>query len=252
MKVIIIEDEINAYHYLKTCIQSSRNNIEVIAHIESVEDAVNWLYNNPQPDLIFLDIQLSDGLSFEIFEHVDIECPIIFTTAFNQYALDAFKVNSVDYLLKPIHIDDLERALVKFEKLNHKANVSINSQLSNLIQKLNQQTKQRCLVKKGSHYEFIDTEDIKFVHSDDGITLLYSQDGHRYIYNKTIEKLIKNLDPNIFFQINRGQIININSISKVQSYYNQRLKINLRTPTKGIELLVTRSKVGKFKEWLDQ
>ena len=143
MKVLIIEDEVNAFEYLQTIIQQIKPEYKVLEHLESVEESVNWLHQNEAPDLIFLDIQLSDGLSFEIFKHVNVTSPIIFTTAFDQYAIDAFKVNSIDYLLKPIHKDELGRALDKFEKHNNSVNNDLSNQIQSIYSQLNQQKKHR-------------------------------------------------------------------------------------------------------------
>lgn len=252
MKILIIEDEINAYQYLQTIVTKLKPETQVLEHIESVQDAVNWLHQNDHPDLIFLDIQLSDGLSFEIFKHVKVSTPIIFTTAFDQYAIDAFKVNSIDYLLKPIHIDDLKQALDKFEQHQLQVDQDLSQQLQKVFSKLNSQKKNRCLIKKGNHFEFINTKDIAFVHSEDGLTFLFTVDGSRHIYSNTVEGFFNNLDETLFFQINRGQIVNINAIQKIHPYFNQRLKLELNVNQKDIELLVSRPKAPAFKVWVDQ
>ncbi|MCB0579441.1 MAG: response regulator, partial [Phaeodactylibacter sp.] len=159
MNTLIVEDEINAFQYLEASLKKIDPAIQVLAHLESVEDTVNWLLDNPAPDLIFLDIELSDGRSFEIFEHIDVQAPIIFTTAYDQYAIEAFRQNSIGYLLKPIHVDELRRALDKYNRLRPApAEASLPAQLQAVFRKLNQQKKLRCLVKKGSHYEFINIE----------------------------------------------------------------------------------------------
>lgn len=252
MKVLIIEDEINAFEYLQTISKKVKPETEVLAHLESVEDAVNWLHQNQHPDLIFLDIQLSDGLSFEIFKHVEVNVPIIFTTAYDQYAIDAFKVNSIDYLLKPIHIDDLRKALDKFDQQQLKVNDDLSQQLQAIFGQLNTQKKNRCLIKKGNSFEFINTKDIAFVHSEEGLTFLYTFNGARHLYSNTVEGLFSSLDPVIFFQINRGQIVNVNAIQKIHLYFNQRLKLQLKPEKANIEFLVSRPKTPAFKVWMDQ
>lgn len=251
MKILIVEDEINAYQYLRGMLQKVRPDVQVLAHLESVEDAVNWLSQNPAPDLIFLDIELSDGRSFEIFEHVQVDAPIIFTTAYDQYAIEAFKLNSIGYLLKPIHVDDLRKAIEKYERTRPAANDQLAAQLQSVFGKLNQQKKQRCLVKKGNHFEFINIADIACVHSDDGLTFLYTFEGQRHLYANTVEGLMTGLDGQQFYQINRGQIVNIGAIQKIHPYFNQRMKLDLSVKVPDVEFLVSRSNLQGFREWVD-
>lgn len=251
MKVIIIEDEINAFEYLKSILLKIDKEIEILEHLDSVQDSVNYLSQAPSPDLIFLDIQLADGLSFEIFNHVKISAPIIFTTAFDQYAIDAFKFNSIDYLLKPIHLDDLKKALDKYKDHHARQEVDLSSQLKTLLGDFNRKKKNRCLVKRGNHFEFVDVVDIAFVHSEESITFLHTKDNRRHIYADTVEGLMSSLDPYEFFQINRHQIIRISSIQKIHPHFNQRLKLELNLPSGEIEFLVSRSKLKLFKAWVD-
>lgn len=251
MKILIVEDEINAFQYLRDILKKVRPDIQILAHLESVEDAVNWLMDNESPDLIFLDIELSDGRSFEIFEHVEVEAPVIFTTAYDQYAIEAFKLNSIGYLLKPIHVDDLRKTLDKFERTRPSLNVQLSAQLQSVFGKLNQQKKLRCLVKKGNHFEFINMADIACVHSDEGLTFLHTFQGQRHLYTNTVEGLMASLDSQAFFQINRGQIVNINAIKKIHPYFNQRMKLELSVLVTGVEFLVSRSCLQGFKEWVD-
>lgn len=251
MKILIIEDEINAFEYLQSIIQRLQPDVEVVAHLESVEDSINWLHQNEAPDLIFLDIQLADGLSFEIFNHVEVKTPIIFTTAFDQYAIDAFKVNSIDYLLKPIHIDDLKQALDKFEQQQLVTNQNLSTQLAAIFGQLQQPKKHRCLIKKGNHFEFINIADIAFVNSEDGLTFLHTFDHKRHLYNHPAKKLMEQLDTTTFFQINRGQIVNINAIQKIHPYFNNRLKLELTVLTKDVALIVSRPKIQLFRAWVD-
>lgn len=251
MNIVIIEDEMNAFEYLEKSILQLEPKANIIKHIESVEEAVNWLHKESAVDLIFLDIQLSDGLSFEIFNHVDVTAPIIFTTAYDQYAIDAFKVNSIDYLLKPIHIDDLERALQKYKTRRSTVDTDLTNQIMYLFNKENKQIKHRCLVKKGNHFEYINIQDIAFINSEDGLTFLHSFDKKRHLYSKTIENLKSILDPKVFFQISRAQIVNINAIEKIHLHFNQRMKIELNNMDDSKDLIVSRSKVKEFRDWLD-
>ncbi|MEM1328233.1 MAG: LytTR family DNA-binding domain-containing protein [Bacteroidota bacterium] len=251
MTAIIIEDEINAYQYLSSSLQKVRSQLEILVHLESVEDSLNWLSSNPHPDLVFMDIQLSDGLSFEIFNHVSIESAIIFTTAYDQYAIDAFKFNSIDYLLKPIHIKDLTAAIDKFERAQFQINTQLTDQIKRLFASKTAAKKNRCLVKKGNHYEFVEVDDIAFVQSEDGLTFLHTFNGQRHIYTKTVEALMELLSEAQFFQINRAQIVNISAIQKIHPYFNQRMKIEPLPKFGEAELLVSRSRVPAFKVWMD-
>ncbi len=248
MRILIVEDEINAFEYLERVVCKLRPQFQIVEHLDSVEDTINWLTNNEPPDLIFLDIQLSDGISFEIFNHIEITSPIIFTTAYDQFALKAFKVNSVDYLLKPINEEDLLKAIRKFEA--GKQVSPISKQLSNLLEIVQPKVKNRFLVKKGNHFEFVNANTISYINSDDSLTFLYTQQNLRHMYTKTIQDLAVSLDTQQFFQINRKQIINIDNIKKIHPFLNQRLKVELDVDT-DIEFVVSRSKMAEFKSWVD-
>lgn len=247
MKTLIVEDEINACEYLRTLISKHMPECEIVDHLDSVQETINWLHNNEEPDLIFLDIQLSDGISFEIFNHVTITTPIIFTTAYDQFALQAFKVNSIDYLLKPISEEDL---IAAHKKLMIREKSNKNNELSTLFKNFSSGKKNRCLVKKGNHFEFINVDDIAYINSDDSITFLHCKNGKRHIYTKTLQVLMDELDDKEFFQINRKQIVHIESISKIYPYLNQRLKVDLSTPS-NLEFIVARNRMTEFKEWVD-
>lgn len=248
MRVLIIEDEINAYEYLKTTLKKLRPDYRVVGHIDSVEDAINWFINEQAPDLIMLDIQLSDGISLEIFNHVKVETPIIFTTAFDQYAVKAFKLNSIDYLLKPINQEELLAAIEKLESIPQESQnrTDINGLMGSFIKG----QRNRCLVKKGNHYEFIGVDDIAYVNSEDSLTFLHTIDKKRHIYTKTIQSLIEELNPQKFFQINRKQIVHIEGIQKIHPFLNQRLLLELNTPHDQ-QFVVSRAKVAEFKSWID-
>ena len=251
MKYLIIEDEINACEYIRDLLKRLRPEGIMMDHLDSVEESINWLNNTKeQPDLIFMDIQLSDGLSFEIFDHVDVTCPIIFTTAYDQFAIQAFKVNGLDYLLKPISPEDMESALEKFDNQNTKSSNSNFDQLSALVSAMNTQKKNRFLIKKGNHFEFIEVNDIAFVHSEDSLTFLFTKDGKRHMYSKTISEIETALDPKLFFRINRGQMVHVDAIAKIHPYFNQRLKVELSAKTE-IEFIVSRNKMMEFKGWVD-
>jgi DNA-binding LytR/AlgR family response regulator len=248
MNVLIVEDEINAFEYLERMISKLRPSFTITKHLDSVEDTINWLTSNQAPDLIFLDIQLSDGISFEIFSHIEVGSPIIFTTAYDQFALKAFKFNSVDYLLKPINEEDLLGAITKFESGNKVP--PLKAQLSELLDTVKPQKKNRFLVKRGNHFEFINANHISYINSDDSLTFLYTNENIRHLYAKTIQDLALSLDKKQFFQINRKQIININHIKKIHPFLNQRLKVELNVDA-SIDFIVSRSKMTEFKDWVD-
>jgi len=252
MNCIIIEDEYNAYAYLQKLLTMLIPDVQILSHIESVEGAVNWFSQNVHPNLVFMDIQLSDGKSFEIFNHVQINAPIIFTTAYDQYALDAFKYNSIDYLLKPIHKTDLQKSLGKYQKQHFAFDTKLSEQIKSLFATNEKKKKNRCLVKKANHYEYIDVKDIAYVYSEDGITFLHTFDKQRHIYSKSVEKLMDMLDEEQFFQISRSQIINISAIEKIHPLLNQRMKIEIHAKHGNPELVVNRTKIKEFRAWLDE
>lgn len=253
MKIVIIEDEKNAREYLIKLLIDVAPDAEIVEQLDSVKSAVNFFATNPTVDLVFLDIQIADGLSFEIFNYVDISAPIIFTTAYDQYALEAFKLHSVDYLLKPIMPEDLKQAILQYKNYWQQENKESSDGISELIKTLKQPpVKQRCLVKKGGHYEYVNVKDIAFINSSDSLTFLHTFEGNRYIYTKTLEQLYHELDKTLFFQINRSQVLNSSAIKEIHPFLNQRLKIMLNTPVKNeLEFIVSRKRMANFKEWID-
>ena len=253
MKVVIVEDEINAFEYLKSSLTKIIRDLEVVQHLESIKASVNFFQSNEDFDLIFMDIQIADGLSFEIFNHVTVKKPIIFTTAYDQYAVDAFKVHSVDYLLKPIHIDDLTKSIEKYRSLYKASSVDTSDKLLEMMSQLNKKKKNRCLVKKGGHFEYVSVTDIAYVVSEDSITFLHTFDGSRYMYAKTVEQLYEELDHDDFFQINRSQIVNCQAVSQIHPFLNQRLKLQLsHKGSDASDFIVSRKRMTEFKEWMDK
>jgi DNA-binding LytR/AlgR family response regulator len=250
MKILIIEDEIRAANQLQRMLKECCFDYELIGIIDTVEDTVLWFQKNSAPDLVFMDIQLADGLSFEIFQKIEVEAPIIFTTAFDQYAIQAFKVNSIDYLLKPIQKDDLNNALDKFLKSNkHAMNTSaILKQLLDSMQSINK--REGILVKEGSGFAQVKISDILYFYSEESVTFGVTS-NKRYIIDETIDQLYGSLDYNHFFRINRGQLISKNSIRKIDSYFNHRVKLSISNP-RNQEFIVSRQKTGDFKEWLNK
>lgn len=254
MKVLIIEDEVPAAEKLERYLLKYDPASKIIATIDTNSKAVEWLTENQdQIDLIFMDIQLIDGLSFQIFQQVKVRKPVIFTTAFNEFALDAFKVNGIDYLLKPITFTDLSASLKKLESLreqlhfNKEQTERVQQAFSNLKTK---EYKSRFMVKLGEHIRSITTDQISMLYADGRDVYLVTNQSRKFIIDYTLESLEDILDPKIFFRLNRTFILNINAIKDVLVYSNSRLKITL-TQEFDKEIIVSREKVGDFKEWFD-
>jgi len=252
MKILIVEDEPLAAAQLAANIAVLKPGAQILAVCDTVKSAVDWLQKNPAPDLSFFDIQLGDGLSFEIFEKIDFRQPVIFITAFNQYAIQAFKVNSIDYLLKPIDRNELERALTKFDNLSQpKANGITAHAMEELISSLKKKTyKERFLVKVGTHLRVAETTDILYFYSFQKGTFLKLNDGKDYLLDQSLEQIEELVDPAAFFRINRKYLVSLKCISDVISYSNSRLKLKVQHPIDD-EFLVAREKVKDFKEWLE-
>jgi DNA-binding LytR/AlgR family response regulator len=250
MKTVIIEDEKPAARRLSRML--SELGVEPIAMLHSVEESINWFLNNEHPDLLFLDIQLSDGLSFDIFEEVEIKSAIIFITAYDEYALKAFKLNSIDYLLKPIDNEELENAINQFKEL--RSNTSKNSlnieQIKQLIAPVKKNYKSRFTVKIGPHLKMINVDAIECFYSENKATNIYTTDNRTYLIEDTLEQLEDKLAPTTFFRVNRQHFININAIKDIISYSNSRLKVRLNSFNDS-EIIVSRERVKDFKTWID-
>ncbi|SHH56741.1 two component transcriptional regulator, LytTR family [Chryseolinea serpens] len=254
MKVLIIEDEIPAAEKLERYLLKYDATTTVAAILDTVESAVAWLRDHQnEVDLIFMDIQLKDGLSFQIFQQVPVKKPVIFTTAFNEFALDAFKVSSIDYLLKPITFTDLSAALKKLESLREQLHQPKDQpeRMQALVANLKtKEYKTRFMVKLGEHIRSITTDQIGLFYADGRDVYLVTTQNRKFIIDYTLESLEDILDPKIFFRLNRTFILNINAIKDVLVYSNSRLKITL-VQEFDKEIIVSREKVGDFKEWFD-
>ncbi|PIQ22523.1 MAG: DNA-binding response regulator [Cytophagales bacterium CG18_big_fil_WC_8_21_14_2_50_42_9] len=253
MKVLIIEDEKLAADRLASLIKQYDANIEIIGKIGSVRKAAETINIIYQPDLIFMDIQLGDGLSFEIFEKTEIKCPVIFTTAYDEYAIRAFKVNSIDYLLKPIDADELAVAIDKFKVLRktEKAapNLALLEQAMQLLGK-QQQYKNRFVIKIGEHIKYVPTENIDFFFSMEKATFLQTKENKRFVIDYPLDQLENMVNPKDFFRINRAYLVGLTSIQDIISYSNSRLKTVLRNSPEP-DIVVSRDKVTAFKDWLE-
>ena len=250
MRVLLIEDEDLAAWSLIAKLQRLDPAIEVVATLDTVKAAVDWFRANPAPDLAFFDIQLADGLSFDIFEQVKVPCPIIFTTAYDAYALRAFKVNSVDYLLKPIVQEDLAQAFSKLRQLRGAATLDAGA-IQQMVQLLKTRSyKTRFLVKIGDHLSAVAAEEIDYFFGENKIVWLRHQNGRKYPVDYTLEQLEDLLDPAHFFRLNRQYIAAIDAIKDAVSYSNSRLKLTLKNPFNDDDVLVSREKVEAFKQWM--
>ncbi|MBT8281377.1 MAG: LytTR family DNA-binding domain-containing protein [Muriicola sp.] len=252
MNVIIIEDEKPAARRLARML--SELGLEASKTLHSVEESLQWFQNNAHPDLIFLDIQLSDGLSFEIFELLEIKSAIIFTTAFDEYALQAFKLNSIDYLLKPIDEEELEKAVAKFREQNSVASPKMAVDFEDikklLVNPIDREYKKRFTVRVGQHLKIIHADDVECFYSENKGTYAATTEGRSYLLDKPLEQLESELTPKLFFRVSRKYVININHIRDIISYTNSRLQIKLHKTTDQ-EIIVSRERVKDFKLWLE-
>ena len=256
MKVLIVEDEPFAQQELKRLLSATNGDITVLGCIDSVEETLAWLRSNPLPDLIFLDIQLSDGLSFEIFKQEQILCPVIFTTAFDEYAIQAFKVNSIDYLLKPVKQSELNAALEKFDKVRESYQPKTQATfdfglLEQLLAPSRKEYKSRFIARLGDQIKHIDIEDVAWFFAEDNVVFLVTKTNNRYIIDYTLDQVGLQLDPNRFFRINRSYIAAIQNIGKVSRYFNGRLLIEIN-PAAQKQVFVSRAKAQEFIDWLDK
>jgi len=255
MKVVIIEDEKPAIDKLEKMLYDYDNEIQVVGKFGSVDSAVKWISDSSnKTDLFFMDIRLTDGLSFDIFHNVEINKPIIFITAYNEYAIQAFKVNSIDYLLKPLNYEDLYRSMEKIKTLRE--NLPANKEriqydeLSRMLLQLNKDYKTRFMVKVGEHIRSVKAESISLFYAEGRTVYIITQKQNKYIIDYTLEELVKMLDPEIFFRPNRSFILNINAIKDVVVYSNSRLLVLLNFEFEK-EIIVSRDKVVQLKTWFE-
>ncbi|MDP4190818.1 MAG: LytTR family DNA-binding domain-containing protein [Bacteroidota bacterium] len=254
MKIVIIEDEILTLGRMKKMITALDNTAEIISCLDSIEASIDWFNGNASPDLIFMDIQLADGLCFEIFNTVKIDSPVIFTTAYDEYAIQAFRVNSIDYLLKPVKSEDLKRSLDKYKNLKNQFSPGLNgTNLNEILRSISHEQKvykARFLVKTGQNYIKVNCQDIAYFLSENKLTYLTLFNGKKYLIDYTLEDLEKELDPRLFFRISRQSIINVNSVESVHTYFSGSLKLYLH-PKSEDEVIVSRRRAASFKEWMD-
>ena len=248
MNILIIEDEAASAQRLVKMIQSILPKANLSGILESVEASLDWLQNNPTPDLIITDIHLADGLSFEIFQHISIPSPVIFTTAYDQYAIKAFEVNAIDYLLKPIKQTELEKAIKKYESITQSNPINYQELINQLPIEMQPKT-QRLLIRIGNNFKVLDFENIAYFYTQEKISFAITFDGKRYPLDHPLEKLQEMVNPKYFFRINRQFIIHINSIKDMQAYSKSRIKLNLNPPL-NMDIIVSTERSPEFKKWL--
>ncbi|WP_232834941.1 LytR/AlgR family response regulator transcription factor [Pleomorphovibrio marinus] len=249
MEAIIVEDEKLAAERLKRLINKVAPEIRISSMLGTIEETVDFL-KGASPDLIFLDIHLADGSSFEIFEQVKINAPVIFTTAYDEYALKAFEVNSIDYLLKPVDEQSLKKSLDKFEHLNKQFPQGIDQLLFSIKEKTIQY-RQRLMVVYGSKLKAVKVSDVAYFFADNKLIYLMEKSGHSYVLDETLDQLHPTLDPSLFFRVNRGFIVNIDAIAQMNSYSRSRIKIDLM-PKCDKECITSTEKTPDFKAWLSE
>lgn len=250
MRVLIIEDEAPAANRLTRLLQHLPCDCEVVRRLDSVEASVRYLSAAQDIDLIFMDIQLADGLSFSIFEQVQVSTPVIFTTAFDSYTLKAFKVNSVDYLLKPIDEKELGQAVEKYRQLHASGKPAISQTLEKLLQEINApRHKERILIKKGRQLHYLKTDATAYYYADGKLCYAVDFQNNIHLLDNNLNQLEEWLAPQRFFRVNRQLLVNIDSIKKIHTWLGGRLKLEL-SPVARTETVVSRERVGRFKDWL--
>ncbi|WP_343488134.1 LytTR family DNA-binding domain-containing protein [Allomuricauda sp. d1] len=250
MRAVIVEDEEFAAKRLAQLVNELAPEIEVIAELNSVESGSKWFSTNTSPDLIFLDIQLNDGYGFDILDNVADHPPVIFTTAYNEFAIRGFKYNGLDYLLKPIVKDDLKKALEKFHKNVTRNGQSSTKNLEHLKQLFHKEYKHRFMVKVGNQFKSFNVEEIAYFKSHEGMICLYTHKGQSYPIEYTIDQLENILNPIHFFRINRKFMVSVESVVEIHSYFNSRLLLKI-LPKEEEQVVVSRERTTNFKRWLD-
>jgi Response regulator of the LytR/AlgR family len=258
MKVLIIEDEELAVKKLQKTLASVDPGAEVVGVADSIRSSVNWLQTNPTPDLILMDIELADGQSFEIFDKVEVKSTVIFTTSYDEYALKAFKVNSIDYLLKPVQKEDLSAALEKLKNIKSMysatsstpGSLNVDSLVKELQQKLQpKEYRKRFLVKHAQKLVSVDVEEIAYFYSDGRLNFFKTSDNRKFVVDYTMDDLEEMLDPDQYFRISRAFYVSVDSIDQIHDYFGNRLLLHLK-PAVDKEAIVSREKVTEFKKWM--
>jgi len=251
MRTIIIEDEKPAAEKLKKILSQYDDSIQVLATLNSVQTASGWLTQHPLPDLIFMDIELTDGLSFKIFDQCSINCPVIFTTAYDEYWQEALEQNSIDYLLKPIRQEKLELAVNKYKKLKHHFSTTNLDAIQKLfLPSANNEYRKRFLIKKGTDFISVKTEDIAYCYAAHKLVFIIDSKGQRFILDKSLNDLEKELDPAVFYRINRKYLVNVHHIQRIKAHSKSKLLIEL-SPAASEEIVISQENATAFKQWID-
>jgi len=254
MKILLIEDESLAAEKLKSLILDINPEADILAIIDSVDGAIDWFKNNSCPNLVITDIHLADGLCFNIFSEISTQCPIIFATAYDKYAIQAFEVNSIDYLLKPVQKERLEQALNKYTQLNQSQNTEqagLYAEFQKILSQQNKNYKTRFLCKLGNKIKSIPTENIAYFYSQDKMTFIVDKNNQRLPVNNTLDEIDQMIDPSSFFRLNRKYISNFEAIAEIHPYFKGRLKLRLN-PGTADDIVVSTEKSPLFKAWLDR
>src|SRR5690349_16319832 len=253
MNILIVEDEELAQKKLQKTLAAVDSSAKVVGITDSIQSTVEWLRTNSDADLILMDIELADGQSFEVFNQIDVKAPVIFTTSYDEYALKAFKVNSVDYLLKPVQTEDLQAALNKYRKLSEgskKNDMNLEALVSQIKQQLQpKEYRKRFLVKHAQKLVSVDVEEIAYFYSDGRLNFFKTNDNRKFVVDYTMDDLEDMLDPDQFFRISRAFYVAVNSIDQIHDYFGNRLLLNLK-PAVDKEAIVSREKVTDFKKWM--
>jgi DNA-binding LytR/AlgR family response regulator len=253
LNILIIEDEPQAAKRIETLVMELLPSARILDKIDSVKKSVQWFKNNASPDLTLMDIQLADGTSFQIFEQCEVKCPVIFTTAYDEYALKAFKVNSIDYILKPVDKNELSAALKKLETLTRNSDDTrkLLTSIGDVVHKLSKKYKERFVIKVGEHLRTIEVKDILYFYSQDKATFCHTNENRNHILDFTLEQLEDMIDPMVYFRVNRKYFVRAEAIQDIISYSNSRLKLVLKN-SQDSDVIVARERVQEFKQWLDR
>lgn len=249
MRVVIIEDETPAAEKLQKAIRKVDPSVEITAVLPSIADSVSWLKQNPMPELLFMDIQLGDGLSFKIFDEVNISSPVIFCTAFDEYWQDAFEHNSIDYLLKPVKQDKLEAAMNKYDKLKQHFEASFRQLQQWQQQPGSNNSRKRFLVKRGTDYVSVKTEDIAYFYATHKLVCMVDNRNQKFILDQSLADIEKQLDASQFYRVNRKYLVQLNAIKKIKSYPKSKLQLEVE-PATSEEIIISQENVAGFKEWM--
>jgi two-component system, LytTR family, response regulator LytT len=253
MKILIVEDEPLGAETLVQYVKEIDASIQVAGITESIRGTVEWLQQNPAPDLVLMDIELADGQSFEIFNRVKITSAVIFTTSYDEYALKAFQVNSIDYLLKPIKKNDLKKAIDKYREMKQLfsgSGINIEHLLHDLRLQQNQAQRNRFLVKQGQRLVSIEVNDIAYFFAEGRLSYFCTWNKQKYVVDYTMEELENMIDPQIFFRANRSYIIHVKSVIQIHNYFNGKLKLEIKPAIEKDDVVISREKAGAFKEWM--